>query len=116
MPLLPAAMQISAEAIPFAIAPVYSGYFTPYCSMNAFEPAPRLAIGTARTSPACPLVSSTTTSRSVDSSARRRACVSFAFAFSPRRRRLTRRRKTAGDTMSRRMSITSYTRSESTTR
>ena len=33
IPLLPAAMQISAEAIPFAIAPVYSGYFTPYCSM-----------------------------------------------------------------------------------
>ena len=82
MPFRPAAITMSAEAIPFAIAPVYSGYCTPYCAMNACEPAPRLAIGTARTRPAEPPAISTTTSRSVDRIARRRAASSLARAVS----------------------------------
>merc|ERR1719162_289941 len=52
MPFCPAAITRSADAMPLAIAPVYSGYLTPYCSMNAAEPEPSIDHGTARTRPA----------------------------------------------------------------
>ena len=51
MPFCPAAITRSADAMPLAIAPVYSGYLTPYCSMNAAEPEPSIDHGTARTRP-----------------------------------------------------------------